>query len=245
MTDRIRRMLIVLATLSLVLGACGGGAGTTANEDRTEAEAETAASDAKGTAAPAQGGDADALTEMQKKRRQATFKVEYKWTSQGRSGSSSQQNETWYSKPPRSRIDFGNASEHQWMSQFILDNGVFVCQTTGGKSDCWKGGGEAKDVEDLSFTAAIMTAWEGILTDPSIGASRETRMIAGQQGSCAKATNVLMLGFSEITVCYAKNGVPLLLEWKAGSDLFRMEATSYTTTVAEKEFELPAKPMDQ
>lgn len=233
-----------LLILSLVLTACGGGPGSSARqgEDQEDAEyseeAEAPASQA--TAAPAQGGDTMPVSDLTKKRRQATFKVTYQWSS----GKDAPANETWYSKPPRSRIDFGDASQSSWMSQFILENGVFVCETSSGKAACWKSGSDAVAPEELSFTATLMTAYEGLMTDSSFKATREDRTIAGQQGSCVKSSDLLMLGLAEITLCYAGNGVPLLFQWKAGADTFTMEAKSYSTSVSDKDFELLATPQD-
>jgi hypothetical protein len=232
-----------LLILSLVLTACGGGSGTSAQDeegqDDTEYGEEAGAPAGQATAAPA-GSDTTPVSDLTKKRRQATFKVTYQWSS----GKDAPANETWYSKPPRSRIDFGDASQSSWMSQFILENGVFVCETSSGKAACWKSGSDAVAPEELSFTATLMTAYEGLMTEPSFKATRETRTIAGQQGSCVKSSDLLMLGLAEITLCYAGNGVPLLFQWKAGADTFTMEAKSYSTSVSDKDFELLATPQD-
>lgn len=232
-----------LLILSLVLTACGGGPGSSERqgEDQEDAEysEEAGAPAGQATTAPA-GSDTTPVSDLTKKRRQSTFKVTYQWSS----GKDAPANETWYSKPPRSRIDFGDASQSSWMSQFILENGVFVCETSSGKANCWKSGSDADSPEELSFTATLMTAYEGLMTEPSFKATRETRTIAGQQGSCVKSSDLLMLGLAEITLCYAGNGVPLLFQWKAGADTFTMEATSYSTSVSDKDFELLATPQD-
>jgi hypothetical protein len=243
MSGRIHQVSTALAIFALLLGACGG-AGKVAQDANGDAEnaEQYEASDAKASAAPGQGAD-DNLTDLTKKRRQATFKVAYTWTTSTAKGSDTTY-ETWYSKPPRSRVDFGKPNEPNWMSQFGLEDGGFGCLTAMGKPTCSKVSDEKVSAEDSSTVAVFMTAFEGILTDKSIGATRDTRTIAGQRASCAKATNVLLLGFTEITLCFAGNGVPLLLDWKAGSDAFRLEATSYSSTVSDKDFELPAKPQD-
>lgn len=226
-----------LLILSLVLAACGGGAGTSAQDeeavDETEYAEETEAPAGQATAAPAgdEGVEVSALT---KKRRGSTFKVVYQWSSNKDNTPAA---ETWYSKPPMQRIDFGDT-----MSQFITKDGVFICEKASGTANCWKSGSEATSAEELSFTATIMIAYEGLLTDPSFNATRGTRTIAGQQGSCVTSTNLLMLALSEITLCYASSGVPLLFEWKAGGDVFTMEAKTYSTSVDDKDFELFAKP---
>jgi hypothetical protein len=230
--------------LSLVLSACSGGAGPSAQDEQDQESTtgyaeETGAPAGQASAAPAQS-DAFPVSELTKKRRQATFKVAYQWSA----NKDAPANETWYSKPPSSRVDFGNAGESHWTSQFILKNGVFMCETSSGKAACWKSGSTAVAPEELSFTATIMTAFESLLTDPSIRATRGTRTIAGQQASCATSNNLLMLGFAEVTLCYAGNGVPLLFQWKAGADTVTMEAKSYTTSVSDKDLELLATPQD-
>jgi hypothetical protein len=244
MSGRIHQASIALAILALVLGACGGGAGKVAQDaDRDPEKAgQYEASDGKASAAPGQGAD-DNLSDLEKKRRQATFMVAYKWTTNTAKGSSTTF-ETWFSKPPRSRVDFGEATAENWLSQFGLENGAFSCFKVNGKPTCSKWSDEKVSAQESSTVAAFMTAFEGILTDKSLGATRDTRTIAGQRASCARATNILLLGLAEITVCFAGNGVPLLLDWKAGSDVFRMEATSYSSTVSDKDFDLPAKPQD-
>lgn len=232
--------LPLLMTLALILSACGGGTATDEDFQDEAGSVQEDQSDATEAAVPATEA-ANALSEVTAKRRQATYKVSYQWTS----GNNPPANETWYQKPPRSRIDFGSATDQQWTAQFVLENGLFFCQTTDRKVDCWKAPhGDAKLAEDLSFATAIISGYEDLLSDATFAAQGDDRTIAGQRASCATARNVVILGFAEITVCHAGNGVPLLLEWKVGDETLRMEATSYTTAVPDSALELLATPQE-
>jgi len=230
----VRALLVVLA---LVVGACGGtasGPGDDDYDDDYDYAEETEPPDS----ASGGGSGSRAVDELLKKRRAATFKVVYEWSGSG----SLPLSETWYQKPPKSRVDFGTPGEARWTSQFILADGMYLCETSRGTSTCWKGGGGAEAPEDLSFAATIMLAYEGLLDDPAFTSERETRTIAGQQASCWKSSSLAMLGLAQVTLCHASNGVPLHFEWKAGNDTFAMTAKSYSTTVADSELELLAKP---
>ena len=80
--------------------------------------------------------------------------------------------------------------------------------------------------------------------DPSaLNATRqEQRTIAGQQAYCYVLAGTPVTGFSSGTFCYTKSGVPLLSEWTAQGATFKMEATSFSATVPDSDFELPATP---
>ena len=236
------RLPSAVLVVSLVLSACSGGAGPakSGGQDQQDTSAGGPTTTAATAGAP-QGGDAAAVSDLTKKRRQATFKVTYTWTA---SGSSPQPSETWYSKPPRSRIDHGDAKADNWLSEFVLPTGVFACETSSGSSTCWRAATSARTIEELSFAALIMAAYEDLLSDPAFRATRSTRTIAGQQGSCSSAANILALGLADLTICHASNGVPLFFSWKAGKDTFTMEATSYGTSVSDKDLDLLAPPQN-
>ncbi len=229
-----------MIALAFVVTACGpaatkpepaaGDGGTT--DTSAPARATPAANPSTGIAA---------VDQLIKKRRASTFKVTYTWTA---SDGSAPLAETWYQKPPKSRVDFGEPGAKSLTSQFVLADGHYVCETSDGKSTCFKGGAAAGTVpEELSPSATVMVTFEGLLADPSVsGVQRSTRTIAGQQGSCAKSGSVLVLALAEATLCHASNGVPLFFEFKSASGSLTMTAVTFTTNVPDADFDLPAKP---
>jgi len=234
----------------LVLSACsrsGTGSDNDGQSDGSGAgdgsgaatSAPTSAATGAPSAAAATPAGAD-LTELQKKRKAATFKVAYEWSGTGSTPTS----ETWYHKGTDSRVDWGEPGQPSYASHYINKDGAFLCSVSGSETTCFKTQTAAENPEELSFAATIMTAYEGVLTDPSFSSTRESRTIAGQSAACWKSGALLMLGLAEVTLCYdAGSGVPLLFEWKAGNDTFQMTAKTYSSTVADSDFVLPAKPI--
>ena len=243
--DRSLPLTLILVVAFLV--ACGGGgtATPTPTEDQ-DADNGAAATDASGGQGAGASAGAEPTTAGQAQvsallalRKASTFKVEYEWSGTGSTPTS----ETWYHKGVNSRVDWGQPGEPSYASHYVNKDGAFICEHSGSTATCFKTAGTAGSAEELSFAATIITIYEGILVDPSFAATRETRTIAGQSGSCWISGPVVMLGLAGVTICYAtSSGVPLFFEWKAGNDSFAMTAKTYTGTVADSDFVLPATP---
>ena len=79
------------------------------------------------------------------------------------------------------------------------------------------------------------------------GTFKETRTIAGAQAYCydVKSLAAASAGVSAGTFCYSKEGVPLLSQFTVQGASWSMEATSFSTTVTDADFALPAKPLSR
>lgn len=149
--------------------------------------------------------------------------------------------QTWYFKPPNTRFDMvGDASTGGGkISMFILEKGTFMCTEGGGQTSCLSMPGDAAADQNMGFD--LQNTFQD---DPSAfnATSREERTIAGQQAYCYILAASPVAGFTSGTFCYTKTGVPLLSEWTAQGATFKLEATSFSATVPDSDFELPATP---
>ena len=149
--------------------------------------------------------------------------------------------QTWYFKPPNTRFDMAGAASTGGgkISMFLLEKGIFMCTEASGQSSCFQVPGETAAGQNMGFD--LQSTFQD---DPSaFNATRqEQRTIAGQQAHCYVLAGTPVSGFSSGTFCYTKSGVPLLSEWTAQGATFKMEATSFSATVPDSDFELPATP---
>jgi len=174
--------------------------------------------------------------------RQASYKVVYRisGTSQGTSLAGEQ---TVYFKPPKRRMDTKMGGEDT--SMFMLEDGTYMCMAQGGTRTCLK----MPQGQSLPpGQAPAGQAQEQVHANPGQYDStyQGTRQIAGQTAQCygIKSKAGGPAGVDEGLVCYSNQGVPLLTQTKSQGTEFSMEATSYSTSVADADFQIPAPPMD-
>jgi hypothetical protein len=94
---------------------------------------------------------------------------------------------------------------------------------------------------------AAAVAQRSLIDNPSsYGATfTSTKTIAGQTAQCYDVKPTATAGgFSTGMFCYTKDGVPLVSSFslQTGTTI-SMEATNYSATVPDSDFELPATPM--
>ena len=227
-----------LMLASVVLAACGGG-GTAPSGGATESGEPAAASQAPGAASAAPSGDADPkFADILRSGKAASYKVTYKFTSTG-SGQSGTSEQTWYFKPPKTRLDmigddgYGGTTK---ISMFFLDTGSFLCTEAGGDKSCLQVSADAAAGQNVGFEIQ-----DSLASGSFDGTFRERRTIAGQQALCYVVRGAAAL-FTEGTFCYTQSGIPLLSTWATGGASFTMEATAFSTSVADSDFTLPATP---
>lgn len=241
---------LVIATLALA--SCGGSAQAPTTTAASTQQASTAAPTSAGATAAATGAGGSAASpqatgpafaDVIRTGKTATYKIAYKWTTTS-AGQTQTVTQTWTFKPPKSRLDWtvkdpasGATSTISW---FEIDTGSFLCTAAGGQTFCIK-----SDEQGVVGQNPAFGLQESFEQDPGAfsGATQTTRTIAGQQGLCYVMTGLQVIGGADGTFCYTSSGIPLLLEWKVGSDSWSMEATSFTTAVADGEFTLPAAPV--
>lgn len=226
----------LLLAVPLVIAACGGSGGT---QGGTSAGGDATAAPGAPAATGAQAASGPAFAELIRGGKLTTYKVTYKMTGSGpgpdASGSFEQ---TWYFKPPNTRLDFAGDDGYGGkakISMFFLANGSFMCTEDGSQKTCLQmpqgaGGSQAAGLElQKSFQS-----------DPGAfnATSRESRTIAGQRAFCYLVKGAAV-GFAEGTFCYTQTGIPLFSEWSATGAKVTMEATAFSTSVPDSDFQLP------
>jgi outer membrane lipoprotein-sorting protein len=230
------------ALLTIVLAACGGGGTPAAGPNASAANEGAAAPSGAAAAAPSQAADSGpSFAEILQSGKLTSYKISYKMTTSGTGqDAAASLEQTWYFKPPNTRFDMaGDASGDGKISMFMLEKGTFMCTEASGQSSCFQVPGESTAGQNMGFD--LQSTFQD---DPSaFNATRqEQRTIAGQQAHCYVLAGTPVTGFSSGTFCYTKTGVPLLSEWVAQGATFKMEATSFSATVPDSDFELPATP---
>lgn len=167
----------------------------------------------------------------------ASYKVTYKFS--GTAGGQSMTGEqTIYTKPPtKMRMDMNIAAGG--MSTFNLEDGTYMCTSQGGRPTCLKMGATQTAQQDMGVQARDQVQGSPDKYDTT---SQGTRTIAGQQANCygIKPKAGTQAEFTEGTFCYTGQGVPMLMQMKGSNLDYTMEATSYSATVADADFTLPA-----
>ena len=165
----------------------------------------------------------------------STYKVTYKWTIVA-GGQTQTSEQTWYYKAPKARFDF-SAGPGSLFSVFTLEDGTYICTTSGSQAFCQKSpGGTGLDANPAaSFGVQFQDHPE------QFNASFQgTRSIAGQTAQCYGVKSVSVGAFSDVTSCYSSSGVPLLTKMSSQGQEFTMEASTFSTTVTDADFKLPA-----
>ncbi|MDT5280072.1 MAG: hypothetical protein QOJ20_1267 [Mycobacterium sp.] len=230
------RILIGVAIAALALSACGGAAGPSAQAPATTAAgaaATTTATQSGSTAAGTPSGPN--INDVLKAGKSSTYKVSYKWsiTAGGQTQTSEQ---TWFYKAPNSRFDF-SAGPGATFSVFSLADGTYVCTNAGGQGFCQKSpaGTALQSNPAADFGLQLQSN-----PDQFNSSFTGTKSIAGQQAQCYAVKGVASSTFGDVNSCYSSTGVPLLTTMSAQGSTFAMEATSFSATVADSDFTLPA-----
>lgn len=226
---------VAVFVAAIVATACGGGAtptGATATLGTATKGPVASAAVATGTATA--GG---AFGQIVSSAKVSEYKVTYKMSIGGGG------EQSWYSKPPRTRYDFTStvSGQNATISIYSLPDGTFMCfGGTGQTAQCI--GMTGLDTALQQNPAALYQ--QSLIQHPDqfTAALVETRQIAGQQAQCfdVKPT-VQIAALGEGRFCYSPQGI-LLLQKFATQGALDMEATSLSTTVPDSDFALPSKP---
>jgi len=226
---------LLIGVIATVLSACGGAAAPSAQAPATTPAAAASAAQAAATSAPATTPSGPNVADLLKAGKLSTYKVTYKWTIVA-GGQTQTSEQTWYYKAPKARFDF-SAGPGSLFSVFTLPDGSYVCTSAGGQSFCQKSpGGTGLDANPAaSFGLQFQDHPE------QFNASFQgTRSIAGQTAQCYGVKSVAAGAFGDVTSCYSSSGVPLLTKMTSQGQEFTMEASNFSTTVADSDFTLPA-----
>ncbi|MEK7216160.1 MAG: hypothetical protein AAB289_11235, partial [Chloroflexota bacterium] len=215
-------LLITAASL-----ACGGGAPPAAPTAAAGAAAPTAAAVPTATPAPTATPTGPNLAALFNAAKAASFKVTYR-VSGNAGGQAMSGEQTVYVKPPKTRVDLTAALGGQTgsMSMYSLPEGVFMC-VSGGQSFCTAAPGSQPSVAD--------TLKKNLSPDLAGTTPQGSRQVAGQSTSCFRTA----VEGQTALMCMTSAGIPLYVE-SAGAV---MEATSFSTSVSDSDFNLPSQPM--
>jgi hypothetical protein len=223
--------------LAFVMAAvsCGGAAtptGAAATLDNATKAPVTSAGAA--TSAPSAGGSS--FGQILGSAKVSEYKVTYKLTAGGE--------QSWYSKPPKTRYDFSTGASGQTsvVSIYSLPDGTFMCfGGTGVAAQCI--GMTGIDTALQQNPAALFQQTMVQHPEQFNAVLVETRQIAGQQAQCfdVKSSTAIAI-LTDGRVCYSKEGIMLLQKFGAQGGALDMEATSLSTKVPDSDFELPSKP---
>ena len=221
-----------ICAIAILLAACGGAAAPSAQGPVSTTAAAATAQGA--TAAPATASGPN-IADILKAGKLSAYKVTYKWTITA-GGQTQTSEQTWYYKAPKARFDF-SAGPGAVFSVYTLEDGTYVCTGAGGQTFCQKGpAGSGLDANPAaSFGLQLQDHPEQFNSS-----FQGTKSIAGQTAQCYGVKALTGTAFGDVTSCYSSSGVPLLTQMKSPGQEFTMEASSFSTSVTDADFKLPA-----
>ena len=252
----MRRMTLLFASIALLLAvACGGGddddgddaPGGSGGDGGTAAAAPSTGGGGSGAAVPTGGsggdggdGGADELASLFGSVEAAEFVVTFQMEQTGGTDAFTGQ-WTWYQDPAgnRSRFDIDAVSDGEPLTAItiVTPERALIC-VDGACLSIPQGGGPGGAFPDpsqaLTGQLDLVEAGAGSASVQAAG----TRSIAGEDARCFEVTDA-GTDVGSGTVCFSERGVPLLMEFESPDGDFRLEATSYETSVDDDDFEAP------
>jgi hypothetical protein len=235
MNARFRWLAVpVLAATLLVVGCSGGDEGET-NADETTPTA-TADANASATAAPdapaPAAGDLEDMAALSARISEGTFSAMYTVEESTVDGLQAGTWE-WTQDGANGLVRFDIESEGEAATMIISPDSVTVCA----EDTCFSmGGGEEGPIPDVSGLLMGGDSETGTEQTGTVTAA-PSQTIAGVEAVCYDFED--SADGSSGTVCFAPEGVPLLMDASTGEGDFRLIAESYTTTIADGDFEPP------
>lgn len=231
----VKRGSSAVLLFAFVIAACGGAAtptGTTPSLDTATKAPVT--SGAAATGGPSAG--TASFGQILGAAKASEYKVTYRTAMTGGG------EQSWYSKPPKTRFDFSSAGQTSVVSIYSLPDGTFMCFGGSGAAAQCTGMAELETALQQNPAALFQ---QTMLQRPELFSAVlvETRQIAGQQAQCfdVKATTPVA-SLTDGRFCYSPQGVMLLQKFTAQAGALDMEATSLSMTVPDSDFTLPSKP---
>lgn len=216
---------VVVAAL-VVLAACGSSSKTTANTTGSGASSSTTSAGGSGN-----GNQSDQLSAMAtaiKSGKQVTFKAEYTYSGAGISGPI-----TIEQKPPKTLFKTGDAE--------VLGTGTttYYCSVSGSQPTCLNAGNSNPLTAitqlfnpDNAATAIQAAQAQVAAHQAGYNVSFSTETFAGASSDCATITSASVTG----KYCVTKSGVLAY----SGTGTANFQLTSYSTSVSDSDFALPA-----
>jgi hypothetical protein len=225
----------VLVLAFVIAASCGGSTPTTTGTTGATATNAVVATGTTASGAPSTAGAS--FGQILGSARTGEYKVTYKLSAAGAG------EQSWYFKPPKARYDFSTTAGGQSsvVSIYALPDGTYMCfGGTGVAAQCI--GMSGLDTALQQNPAALFQQSMFQHPEQFNAVLVETRQIAGQQAQCfdVKST-VVVATLGDGRFCYSPQGIMLLQRFGAAGATLDMEATSFSTTVPDSDFTLPAK----
>jgi hypothetical protein len=250
----IMKVMVTLLAIVLLLAACtapepstttdtaseptAAGSEGTSPEDLAAEESDTLA-DVEETNAPSEntGNDNDAFKNFFKART-LEYHVDYD-VMMSAEGQETTSEMSFYLKNNNFRNDFsGNMDGEVFTSRnYHVDGQISICNEAEGTWTCMQFD-QPQESEGIDITANMDELEESLEDIDMI--QKGTKTIAGTKATCWEYSAEGMTQEH----CYSKAGVPLYMEITGDNFHAIYEASSYSTSVANSAFDLPAKPMD-
>lgn len=249
---RLPGLIVPLALVALVLGACGGDEdGGDGGTDTTATATSTATADGDATASPtddaSDGGDGDGngagdasdvdLDALAEQFANATFTATYE-VSGSLDGETVDGQWTWYQQgADRLRMDFDYQGQAGTM--ISTPDALVICADGG----CFSMGA-GDDAPFPNLGEVLTDQVDDVQTEAVAGEIRDagTREIAGVEAQCYEFDD--STSQTTGTVCYTDEGVLLFMESETPEGDFQMEATEFSDSVSDEDFEAPFPVME-
>jgi hypothetical protein len=237
MNARFRWLAVpVLATALVIVGCSGGDEDETNTDEPTptataDASAGTGATAAPDAPAPA-AGDLEDMAALSARISEGTFSAMYNVEESTVDGLQAGTWE-WTQDGPNGLVRFDIESEGEAATMIMGPDAVTVCA----EGTCFSmGGGEEGPIPDVS---GLLMGGDTDTGAPATGTvtAAPSQTIAGVDAVCYDFED--SADGSSGTVCFAPEGVPLLMDAHTAEGNFRLVAESYTTTIADGDFEPP------
>ena len=233
----VKRGSSAVLVFAVVIAASCGGSATPTGANTTGATATNAVVATGTTASTAPSTAGASFGQLLGSAKTSEYKVTYKLSAAGAG------EQSWYFKPPKARYDFSTTAGGQSsvVSIYALPDGTYMCfGGTGVAAQCI--GMSGLDTALQQNPAALFQQSMFQHPEQFNAVLVETRQIAGQQAQCfdVKST-VVVATLGDGRFCYSPQGIMLLQRFGAAGATLDMEATSFSTTVPESDFTLPAK----
>jgi hypothetical protein len=223
--------------LAFVIAASCGGAATPTTTGTPGATPTSAVVATGTTATGAPSTTGASFGQILGAARTGEYKVTYKLSAAGAG------EQSWFFKPPKARYDFSSSAGGQTslVSIYALPDGTFMCfGGTGVAAQCI--GMSGLDTALQQNPAALFQQSMFQHPEQFNAVLVETRQIAGQQAQCFDVKSTVAIAtLGDGRFCYSPQGIMLLQRFGAAGGALDMEATSFSTTVPESDFTLPAK----
>jgi hypothetical protein len=220
-----------LIVAALIGTACGGD-----DDDATVVPAATSPAAATPAAtAPATNDDPADLTVLAGRMGEATFSLTYMLETTG--DDDELMNGTWGWKQDASsnRTRFDIESDGETVIMIMTGTEVLFC-TEGACFSMAGAGGMFPNLGEM-LSSEVDSIQEGATASTSEVTRAAGRTIAGIAADCYDFRDTIEN--TSGTVCYSPEGVPLFMETEGPEGVFKLEATTYGTSVSEADFEAP------